>query len=75
MAKKIEKKKNKRIKKNVEKKPSFFKQVREEMKLVRWPSFKEILKYAFATIIFCLIIGGFFILLNLGLSFIKGMFV
>ena len=72
--KKVEKKNKKNSKKTIEKKPSFLKQTREEMKKVSWPTGKDVIKYSIATIVFCLIIGGFFQLLNLGLSFIKGMF-
>ena len=64
-------KKEKKVK---EKKESFFKGVKEEMKMVRWPSFKEVLKYTLATFIMCLIFIVFFLLINLLASFIKGMF-
>lgn len=57
-----------------EKKESFFTGVREEMKMVKWPSFKDVLKYTLATFILCAIFIIFFILINLLASFIKGMF-
>ena len=53
-------------------KESYFSGVKVELKKVNWPKFKDILKYTFATIIFCLILAGFFSILNLILSLIKG---
>ena len=67
-------KKNKVKKEKKPKKPSYIKEVRTEMKKVSWPTKKEVLKYTFATIVFCLVVCGFFQLLNLGLSLLKGMF-
>ena len=66
--KKVEKKKNKAPKER------YLKQVKKELKLVKWPTKKEVLKYTIATIVFCLIISAFFILLNFLMSLIKGMF-
>lgn len=60
-------------KKNI--KESYFSGVKAELKKVNWPKFKDILKYTFATIIFCLILAGFFSILNLILSLIKGALV
>ncbi|HCY44958.1 MAG TPA: preprotein translocase subunit SecE [Firmicutes bacterium] len=48
---------------------------KQELKKVSWPSIKDILKYTGATIVFVLILAGFFSLLNLGLSFVKGLFI
>lgn len=64
-------------KKNVKKthKEGFFKGVKKELKLVKWPSGKEVIKYTFSTIVMCIILCVFFLLLNLGLSFVKGLFV
>ena len=77
MAKKEEKikkvKKTKKTKTQTKKK-GFLAQVKDEMKKVSWPTFKDVMKYSIATLVFCLIVFGFFQLLNLGLSFIKGMF-
>ena len=63
-------------KKSVKKanKENYFKSVRKEMKLVKWPTFKEVLKYTVSTIVFCAIVCAFFLLLNLLLSVIKGWF-
>ena len=64
--------KKEKIKK--EKKNGFLKETRNEMKKVSWPNKKDVFKYTLATLVFCLVVVGFFQLLNLGLSFIKGMF-
>ncbi|MGN1379287.1 MAG: preprotein translocase subunit SecE [Bacilli bacterium] len=57
------------------KKENYFKGVIKEMKLVKWPTTKEVVKYTIATLVLCVIICGFFLLLNLLLSIIKGWFV
>lgn len=78
-----EKRDKKNIKKNVTKKQvkksktpkqNYFKQVGKELKLVKWPTAKEILKYTIATIAFCVIISIFFQLLVLLMSYIKEIF-
>ena len=56
-------------------KESYLSGVKSELKKVSWPKFKDILKYTFATIIFCLILAGFFSILNLILSLIQGALV
>lgn len=61
--------------KKKEKKENYFKGVKKEMELVKWPSGKEVVKNTIATIILCIVICVFFILLNLGLAAIKGWFV
>ena len=75
ISKKNVEKKTKKVKKEKIKKQSFLSQVKAEMKKVSWPSGKDVLKYSIATLVFCLIVCGFFQLLNLALSFINGMFV
>ena len=57
-----------------EKKNGYLKEVRLELKKVSFPSFKDVMKYTLATIIFCGLLVLFFLLLNLALSGIKGMF-
>lgn len=64
MAKKATKKK--------EVKEGYFKGVKKEMELVKWPDFKSVMKNTTATVVLCLIISVFFILLTLCLSLIKG---
>ena len=56
------------------KKENFLKSVKKEMALVKWPTFKDVVKYTVATVIFCAIVCAFFLLLNLILSVIKGWF-
>ncbi len=68
MAKK-EKKSEKKINKNKE---SYFKKIKKELKLVKWPTAKEVLKYTISTIVFCVVLCALFLLLNLILSVIKG---
>ncbi len=78
MTKENEKTKNvkkvKTVKKSKSKTPkeSYLKGVKKEMKLVKWPTFKEVVKYTIATVIMCLVVCGFFLLLNLLLSLVKG---
>ena len=60
---------------NKSKKQSFFKAVKQELKKVKWPERKEVVKYTIATIIFIIIFVVLFALLNLGISVIKGLFV
>ena len=65
-------KKNNKKNKN---KNSFLKSVISELKLVTWAEPKNIIKYSLSTIVFCLILSGYFAILNLALSFIKEMFL
>lgn len=44
---------------------TFIGQVFAEMKLVRWPSFKEVVKYTIAVLVFVLFFAGFFYVINL----------
>ncbi len=62
------KKKEKKIKK-----PGYLKQVKMEMKQVVFPTRKETIKYTFATILIVILMIGFFELVSLGLSIIKGL--
>lgn len=64
----------KKTKEKKNKKESYIKEVKHEMKKVTFPSSKEVMKYTFATIVFCTVLVLFFILLNLLLSVVKGMF-
>lgn len=56
-------------------KESYFKRVSKELKLVKWPSGKDVLKYTISTIIFCIILCILFMLLNVLLSVVKGWLV
>ena len=55
-------------------KESYFKKVGKELKLVKWPTAKDVLKYTISTIVFCIILCALFMLLNLILSIVKGWF-
>ncbi|NMA51350.1 MAG: preprotein translocase subunit SecE [Mollicutes bacterium] len=63
---------SKKSNKNKAKKESYLSGVKKELKLVKWPTWKEVLKNTLATIILCFLLSGFFLLLNLLLSIIKG---
>ena len=56
-------------------KESYLKEINGEMKKVIWPKLKDVLKYTLATVTLCLVLIGFFALLNLLSSFIKGLFI
>jgi len=76
--KKQEVKKSKTTKKNKKapkvKKETYMEGVSEELKKVKWPSKKEVIKYTIATIVLVLILVAFFLLLDLGMSLIKEAF-
>ena len=57
------------------KKESYFKGVKKELAKVKWPKASEVVKYTIATVVLVLIVVLFFGLLNLLMSFIKGLFV
>ena len=48
------------VKKTTKVKDSYFKQVKDEMKKVKWPDKKEMTKYSIATIVFILIFALYF---------------
>jgi len=50
---------------------SFFKEVRKEMKKVKWPSKKEMVKYSFATICFILFFAIFFYAIEVIIALLK----
>ena len=58
-----------------EKKETFFKGVRAEMKKVHLATAKDTIKYSLTTIFLILFTVGFFQLINLLASFIKEMFI
>jgi preprotein translocase SecE subunit len=43
------------------------------MRLVRWPSAKEVTKYTIAVLVFVLFFAGFFFLINFLFSLITGL--
>lgn len=66
-------KKEKKSKKSVNKE-GLFKGIKKELKLVKWPAAKDIVKYTIATVVFCIILVLFFELLNMILALVKGLF-
>lgn len=66
--------KTKKDKKEKVAKEGYVKGVKKELKMVKWPTVKEIVKYTGATIIFCIILIVFFQCLDIILAYIKGMF-
>lgn len=70
----VKKTNTKKKEKNNKPKEKFLVGVKKEMKLVIWPTLKEILKYTLATIIFCIILVVFFEALNLVMAYVKGLF-
>ena len=55
-------------------KPGYFKSLKLELSKVKWPSLKEVVKYTMATVILCILLGGFFQLMDLLTSLVKGWF-
>ena len=68
------KKVEKKVKKNKVQKENYFASISSELKKVKWPSKKEVLKYTMATLLFVLILVGFFLIMSLVMSGIKGAF-
>ena len=56
------------------KEDGYFRSVRKEMKKVVWPKAGEVVKYTLAVILMCALLIGFFTLVVLLVSFIKGLF-
>lgn len=67
----MEKKKTKKETKNVKEK-SFFTEVKDEIKKVKFPSKEVMTKYTVATVGFLIIFGLYFYVLDLAFSWIKG---
>ena len=53
-------------------KKSFIKEVKAEMKKVKWPTKKEMIKYSITTLIFILLFAGFFYLIDVLFALLKG---
>lgn len=71
---KVKEKKVKTKTKAKVKKENYIKSVIKEMKLVKWPTWKEVIKSTISTLVLIIIIVVFFLLLNLLLSVVKGWF-
>ena len=71
--KKVVSKKNKnKDNKNVSKKHfKFFKEVKNELDKVKWPSKKDMVKYSIATIVFIIFFAVFFYLIDLIIALLK----
>jgi len=77
MAKEEKEKKKKIVKKDTKKnvkKEGLIKGIKKELKVVNWPSAKEIIKYTIATIVFCIVLVAFFEVLNIIMAYVKGLF-
>ena len=70
--KETKKKDDKKATKN--KKTSFFKEVKNEMSKVKWPSKKDIFKYSVATILFIIFFALFFYLIDLVMALLREVF-
>ena len=51
----------------------FFKGVKKETKMVRWPSGKDMLKYSSVVLFMMVFFGVYFYLLDLIFTFLKGL--
>ena len=56
-------------------KKHFFKDVKNELKKVRWPLKKEMITYSVATLVFMLILGLFFVATDLIIAGIRMVFI
>ena len=72
--KKETKKKEVKKTKKVKNKESFFKNLKKEISMVKWPEGKEILKYTIATVVLCVVLILFFQFLDVILAYIKELF-
>lgn len=52
---------------------SFFKGVKSEGKMVRWPSAKDMVKYSFVVLFLMVFFGVYFYGLDLVFTFVKGL--
>ena len=53
-------------------KKSFLKEVKAEMKKVKWPTKKEMVKYSITTLLFILLFAGFFYIIDVLFALLKG---
>ena len=51
---------------------TFFKEVKQEMKKVKWPDKKYIVKYTIVTLAFVIVLSLFFYLIFILMAFIRG---
>ncbi len=69
----VKKKKVKKEKKN-KTNEGFFKNLKREISMVKWPSGKDLIKYTIATVVLCIILVLFFEFLDFILAYIKELF-
>ncbi len=69
------KKKATKPKKEKQQKNHFMKDVKNELKKVRWPLKKEMITYSIATLVFIIILGLFFVATDLIIAGIRMVFV
>ena len=76
MAKEEKKKNVKKVKKEkkTKNKEGFFKNLKKEISMVKWPDGKDLIKYTIATIVMCIILVLFFQFLDVILAYIKEFF-
>ena len=63
----------KQNKKTNVKKEGFLKQVKSEMKKVKWPTRKDMIKYSITTLCFIVLFALFFYIITVLFSLLKGM--
>lgn len=59
----------------VGKKDTYLRDVKKEMRMVRWPSAKEVVKYSIASLVFVAFFALFFYGIDLIFAFVKGLLV
>ena len=67
----VKARKKETVKKNVNK--SFYSEVKSELKKVKWPSKKEMLKYSISTLCFIILFALFFFGIESLFAFVKGL--
>ncbi len=56
-----------------EEKKSYIKEVKSEMKKVKWPTKKEMIKYTISTLVFVVVFALFFFGIESLFAFVKGL--
>lgn len=67
----VKARKKETVKKNVNK--SFYSEVKSELKKVKWPSKKEMVKYSISTLCFVILFALFFFGIESLFAFVKGL--
>ena len=68
-------KKQEKVEKTKKEQKHFFKDVKSELKKVRWPLKKEMITYSIATLVFMAILGLFFIATDLIIAGVRMVFI